>query len=140
VSALEGGYRIQGGVVSAFSRSVAAHVAALADRGVAPWDGVDAAWERGRERAKRAEVAAARAAAAAAAAAAAEAAAAAAVAAAAAGEHVHPAPSPPPPAAPTADPGGDDDRAKRRRRGGGVDYVALNAKLEAEAASKKAGG
>jgi hypothetical protein len=29
VSALEGGYRIQGGVVSAFSRSVAAHVRAL---------------------------------------------------------------------------------------------------------------
>ena len=29
VSALEGGYRIQGGIVSAFSRSVAAHVRAL---------------------------------------------------------------------------------------------------------------
>lgn len=29
VSALEGGYRIQGGVVSAFARSVAAHVRAL---------------------------------------------------------------------------------------------------------------
>lgn len=31
VSVLEGGYRIQGGVVSAFSRSVAAHVKALQD-------------------------------------------------------------------------------------------------------------
>lgn len=31
VSALEGGYRIQGGIVSAFSRSVAAHVKALAE-------------------------------------------------------------------------------------------------------------
>lgn len=31
VSALEGGYRIQGGVVSAFSRSVAAHVRALSE-------------------------------------------------------------------------------------------------------------
>jgi hypothetical protein len=30
VSALEGGYRIQGGPVSAFARSVAAHVRALA--------------------------------------------------------------------------------------------------------------
>lgn len=29
VSALEGGYRVQGGIVSAFSRSVAAHVRAL---------------------------------------------------------------------------------------------------------------
>ena len=31
VSALEGGYRIQGGVVSAFARSVAAHVRALSE-------------------------------------------------------------------------------------------------------------
>lgn len=31
VSALEGGYRIQGGIVSAFSRSVAAHVKALSE-------------------------------------------------------------------------------------------------------------
>jgi acetoin utilization deacetylase AcuC-like enzyme len=30
VSILEGGYRIQGGVVSAFARSAAAHVGALA--------------------------------------------------------------------------------------------------------------
>ena len=29
VSVLEGGYRIQGGIVSAFARSVAAHVDAL---------------------------------------------------------------------------------------------------------------
>ena len=31
VSALEGGYRIQGKIVSAFSRSVAAHVRALCE-------------------------------------------------------------------------------------------------------------
>lgn len=31
VSVLEGGYRIQGGIVSAFARSVAGHVRALVD-------------------------------------------------------------------------------------------------------------
>ena len=31
VSVLEGGYRIQGGIVSAFGRSVAGHVRALVD-------------------------------------------------------------------------------------------------------------
>lgn len=35
VSALEGGYRIQGRIVSAFGRSVAAHVRALAEPGTA---------------------------------------------------------------------------------------------------------
>ncbi|KFM25821.1 Type-2 histone deacetylase 2 [Auxenochlorella protothecoides] len=38
VSVLEGGYRIQGGKVSAFSRSVAAHVRALADDHRMEWD------------------------------------------------------------------------------------------------------
>ena len=42
MSALEGGYRIQGGIVSAFSRSVAAHVRALAADHSQAWDPVDA--------------------------------------------------------------------------------------------------
>lgn len=37
VSALEGGYRIQGGPVSAFARSVAAHVRALSARHSQAW-------------------------------------------------------------------------------------------------------
>jgi len=49
VSVLEGGYRVQGGIVSAFGRSVGAHVRAL----VAPtWEEYDPAvpqWERERE-------------------------------------------------------------------------------------------
>lgn len=42
VSALEGGYRIQGGPVSAFSRSVAAHVRALARPHTQAWSPADA--------------------------------------------------------------------------------------------------
>jgi len=42
VSALEGGYRIQGGIVSAFARSVAAHVRALAEGHDQQWDPADA--------------------------------------------------------------------------------------------------
>ncbi len=48
VSALEGGYQIQGGPVSAFGRSVAAHVRALLDgsRTTFPkWSTEDAKWE-----------------------------------------------------------------------------------------------
>lgn len=41
VSALEGGYRIQGGIVSAFSRSVAAHVRALSEEHRQCWDPMD---------------------------------------------------------------------------------------------------
>ena len=52
VSCLEGGYRIQGGVVSAFARSVAAHVHALCDTHAAKWDPAEARWEHDRERAK----------------------------------------------------------------------------------------
>lgn len=43
VSVLEGGYKIQGRVVSAFGRSVAAHVGALCS-------GVTEKWDTGRER------------------------------------------------------------------------------------------
>ena len=42
MSALEGGYRIQGGIVSAFARSVAAHVRALAESHEQCWDPADA--------------------------------------------------------------------------------------------------
>ena len=42
VSALEGGYRIQGGIVSAFARSVAAHMGALAEPNAQAWDPADA--------------------------------------------------------------------------------------------------
>lgn len=46
VSVLEGGYKIQGRVVSAFGRSVAAHVGALCS-------GVTEKWDTGRERVSR---------------------------------------------------------------------------------------
>lgn len=50
VSVLEGGYRIQGGVVSAFARSVAAHVRAMCDTHGSSWDPAEAAWEHEREK------------------------------------------------------------------------------------------
>lgn len=58
VSVLEGGYRIQGDIVSAFSRSVAAHVHALHERNDEAWNEADAAAERADER-RRKEVKAA---------------------------------------------------------------------------------
>jgi hypothetical protein len=47
VSVLEGGYRIQGGPVSAFGRSVAAHVRALQEgcASTQQWSAADAQWE-----------------------------------------------------------------------------------------------
>ncbi len=42
VSVLEGGYNLRGGLVSAFARSVAAHVRALADGNAHAWDPKDA--------------------------------------------------------------------------------------------------
>jgi hypothetical protein len=142
VSVLEGGYRVQGGPVSAFARSVAAHVRALAEAGGAPWDPADAEWERARERKKREEAAAAAAAAEAEAEAAFRARLAAVEAAAEqekeeAGERMEVEGG-----GGDGGDGGEDDggRSKRRRRGGGgVDYVALNAKIEAEKAAAKAG-
>jgi hypothetical protein len=50
---LEGGYRIQGGVVSAFARSVAAHVHALAEPNEQQWDENIVAKEREEERQAR---------------------------------------------------------------------------------------
>ena len=55
VSVLEGGYRIQGNVVSAFARSVAAHVRALAEPNLQAWDPADSKFEREREKRLRAE-------------------------------------------------------------------------------------
>jgi acetoin utilization deacetylase AcuC-like enzyme len=41
VSVLEGGYNLRGGLVSAFARSVASHVRALADGSKRQWDPAD---------------------------------------------------------------------------------------------------
>ncbi|KAL4440406.1 hypothetical protein ABPG75_003407 [Micractinium tetrahymenae] len=55
VSCLEGGYRIQGALVSAFARSVAAHVKALMEPNAQVWDPADAKAEREHEKKVRAE-------------------------------------------------------------------------------------
>ena len=49
VSVLEGGYRIQGGLVSPFARSVAAHVRALGQANFKEWSAEEAKHERDRE-------------------------------------------------------------------------------------------
>lgn len=53
VSALEGGYRIQGGIVSAFARSVASHVRALSSPSQAEWSWADVQAEQQRERKRK---------------------------------------------------------------------------------------
>ena len=53
VSALEGGYRIQGGIVSAFARSVASHVRALSAPTQAHWSWADVQAEQQRERQRK---------------------------------------------------------------------------------------
>ena len=53
VSALEGGYRIQGGIVSAFARSVASHVRALTAPSQAEWSWTDVQAEQRRERQRK---------------------------------------------------------------------------------------
>ena len=53
VSALEGGYRIQGGVVSAFARSVAGHVRALSAPTHAQWSWDDVKAEQQREKQRK---------------------------------------------------------------------------------------
>ncbi|KAK9813955.1 hypothetical protein WJX73_006715 [Symbiochloris irregularis] len=117
VSVLEGGYRIQGSFVSAFARSVAAHVATLKQPHRQVWDAAEAAMERDREAQKRTAAAAA--------------AAAADMpsdtdmsSAAGAGTALA--------AAEVGDGAGQGPATKRRRRGGPVDYVALNVQLEKE--------
>ena len=47
VSVLEGGYNLRGGLVSAFARSVAAHVRALADVHTQAWDPAEPEVSRG---------------------------------------------------------------------------------------------
>ena len=53
VSVLEGGYRIQGGEVSPFARSVATHVRVLAEAHNEGWEFEEAQWERDQEAEKR---------------------------------------------------------------------------------------
>lgn len=53
VSALEGGYRIQGGIVSAFARSVASHVRALSAPTNAEWSWEDVKAEQQREKLRK---------------------------------------------------------------------------------------
>lgn len=145
VSVLEGGYRVQGGVVSAFSRSVAAHVRALQRPNKERFSPDDLAGELEEEwRVRREERAAAAAARAemerlAAEREAAEAEAGADAPAGGAEPMVTDAPVPPAVLAPEEGDGdGDGGGSRKRRRGGGaVDYAALNAQLEAEAAAAK---
>ena len=113
VSILEGGYRIQGGEVSPFARSVAAHVRALGDPHGETWEFEDAEWERSRE-AERNQLRGLQRAAAAAGPSAARAASPAAAAAAAAADE------------------GDTPGRKRRRQSKPVDYEELNAQLDKE--------
>ncbi|KAL0048951.1 hypothetical protein WJX82_003017 [Trebouxia sp. C0006] len=160
VSALEGGYRIQGGVVSAFARSVASHVRALSAPTHAQWSWADVKAEQQREKQRKAQMA--------------EQerqkllktqatkyaqhqAGLAAAAAAAATQSDSPSTNPQLPQAsqdtlmPAADAaavqaeemsalhvaspsGGDSETSGRKRRRTAVDYVALNKQLEAEAA------
>ena len=58
VSVLEGGYNLRGGIVSAFARSVAAHVRALAEPHAQAYDAAEARAEREAERRRREERAA----------------------------------------------------------------------------------
>jgi hypothetical protein len=130
VSVLEGGYRVQGGVVSAFARSVAAHVHALAEPNEQRWDEHIVSTEREEERRaraarhahrmRRAEIRCEQNMAHELAELAAEAAED------AGGAHRPAAPRP------------HADGTSKRRRGGAVDYVALNKQLD-EAASTVSG-
>jgi acetoin utilization deacetylase AcuC-like enzyme/ankyrin repeat protein len=137
VSVLEGGYRIQGNIVSAFARSVAAHVRALSEMNLQEWDPIDAKFEREREKKLRAEAEAKKLAEEAEAkrlAEEAEAARQAALQAAhAEGATALDNSNPDPEATASPEAGG---RQKRRRST--VDYVALNKKLQEEEQAKKA--
>eukprot|EP00878_Enallax_costatus_P016221 GHUV01017014.1.p1 GENE.GHUV01017014.1~~GHUV01017014.1.p1 ORF type:complete len:704 (+),score=270.00 GHUV01017014.1:1195-3306(+) len=148
VSVLEGGYNINGGFVSAFARSVAAHVRGLAEPHSQAWDPQEVQIERDIEH-KRKEERAARIAAKRAAAVArlkAQEQAAAATAAAAGGSGLTDAAvevegAPAAAGLSVAEGAGDnaatavpaDVGRPKRRRSGHVDYAALNAQLEAEA-------
>jgi ribosomal subunit interface protein len=141
VSVLEGGYRIQGNVVSAFARSVAAHVRALAEPNLQVWDPADSKFEREREKRLRAEAEAKAKRRAEEARVQAEAAQAEKDAERDAAEGVgdarneDPAPMDTKPIEEASSPLADGGRGKRRR--GAVDYKALEAQLRKEEAQKK---
>jgi hypothetical protein len=154
---LEGGYNINGGIVSAFARSVAAHVRGLAEPHNQAWDPQEPHIEREIERRKQQEKAARLAAKRAAALEQQKRAIAAAAAAAVKGDASATAAA----VAAAKDGAAADDAAgvskaaaaalaadeeavavpvegrSKRRRAGAVDYAALNAQLEAEAAAHK---
>lgn len=140
VSVLEGGYNINGGVVSAFARSVEAHVRGLAEPHLQVWDPEEPRKERELEHRRKEErarriaekKAAAQARLARMEAAEAEAAAAAAAAVAGGAEGAGGAPD-------GAAAEGAGSRLKRRRTAS-VDYQALNAQLEAVAAGARGAG
>ena len=138
VSALEGGYRIHGGIISAFARSVAAHVRCLAERHSQQWDPEDALWERNHEKELKAEAEAKKLAAYEAERAAREAVMAAAVAAheASAVDDMKPSAIVHTPIT-AAEEKEDEDAGNRKRRRTAVDYVALNKRLEEEARAKE---
>lgn len=142
VSVLEGGYRIQGNVVSAFARSVAAHVRALAEPNLQMWDPADSKFEREREKRLRAEAEAKRRAAEAEeearmqAAREAEAARLVDEATGVGTEEAIPAPMDVKSAEETASPLAEGGRGKRRR--GTVDYKALEEQLRREEEKRKA--
>ncbi|KAF6259471.1 Arginase/deacetylase [Scenedesmus sp. NREL 46B-D3] len=156
VSVLEGGYNINGGIVSAFARSVAAHVRGLAEPHSQAWDPQEPHIERETERRRQQERAAKAAAKRAAAlerqkraiamaaatavhgdAAAAAAAVAAAKGGAAAGGGVRGDKGAAAAAAAASEEASAEpaEGRSKRRRAGAVDYAALNAQLEAEAAA-----
>jgi hypothetical protein len=146
VSILEGGYRTQGQIVSAFSRSVAAHVHALAEQNSERWDAEAAQLERQQEwqlrqaklllRRRRAESRAAGRMSGELEALRAEA-----QEAARGGiEGVEPAGDGEGGGEGSAAEGEDRARVSKRRRGGAVDYVALNRKLEEQGAGSQGMG
>jgi len=145
VSMLEGGYRVQGGPLSSFARSVAAHVSALAEGSRASYDQDGAVWEsehenhlsREAQRRRLLKLEKDKERAAAAHAVALQAMAdddsrSAATTAVAAVVQQEPAAGEEPAAAHLESPAGQAP-AKRPRRGGPVDYAALAAKLDEEA-------
>eukprot|EP00879_Flechtneria_rotunda_P013392 GHRR01013982.1.p1 GENE.GHRR01013982.1~~GHRR01013982.1.p1 ORF type:complete len:768 (+),score=320.97 GHRR01013982.1:988-3291(+) len=141
VSVLEGGYNINGGLVSAFARSVAAHVRGLSEPHYQAWDPEEFRGERAIEH-KRKEERLAKMAAKKAAALARLKAAEASAAATGTVENGSGVANVPPTEAGTSQDGtaaaAGEGRSKRRRTGA-VDYAALNAQLEAGAAATAAG-
>lgn len=126
VSVLEGGYRIQGNIVSAFARSVASHVRALAENNLQEWDPADAKFEREREKRLRAEAEAKR-----------QAEAAAKFAQEALLKARTEAQDDIVDDVPLVQDASPDTAGRQKRRRASVDYVALNKKLEEEDAKKK---